>query len=185
MDAEAVAELPPNMVARRKADTSALQQVIRNSIHNQALQAISPTSKWSPRAGRNAHYVQFEEYLRRVARVMGIKYDGIGHTPARWRRELWMSSWSMWVVGLGVGWAPSLLERAAAAVEVDRGRLGGACVCASCRRVLGTAAAVALRVLGSCETVALASCGVLGARDVRGARGVRGVPGCALCRVPF
>ena len=82
MDTEPVTELPPNMVARRKADTSALQGVIRNSLHNQALQATSPTNKWSPRAGRNAHYVQFEEYLRRVARIMGIKYDGIGNTPA-------------------------------------------------------------------------------------------------------
>ena len=39
-------------------------------------------NKWSPRAGRNAHYMQFEEYLRRVARIMGIKYDDIGQTPA-------------------------------------------------------------------------------------------------------
>ena len=39
-----------------------------------------------------------------------------------------------------------------------------------------------MRVLGSCETDAFASCGVLGARGVRGARDVRGVPACDFVR---
>ena len=45
-------------------------------------------NKWSPRAGRNAHYMQFEEYLRRVARIMVADAYTKYLTQAVWQRHM-------------------------------------------------------------------------------------------------